>query len=289
LTAPDGGPVVSGKLSVGHNVTVGFLSQHAESLGAEGARTVLEACVKRTGLPPGQARALLGQFLFSGEDAEKSLDGLSGGERQRLQLAILVQSGANVLILDEPTNHLDVDSREALEEALSGFQGSLMLISHDRALLDAVGTRTIALEDQRLHSYTGGWPEYVRIRAEREAAAAEAKAAAKAPAAQRARAQAPTSKSADAGRNGSGASAKPGGASAKPGGASTNGSSRNGSKPKPGKSTAKLEAQIEAAEAELAAVEAELVQGWSAEAADRYETAKAAVDTLYAQYEQVAG
>jgi ATP-binding cassette subfamily F protein 3 len=296
LVAADGGPIVSGKLSTGHNVTVGFLSQHAESLNAGDARTVLEAAIKRTGLSPGQARALLGRFMFSGEDAEKSLDGLSGGERQRLQLAILVSSGANVLILDEPTNHLDVDSREALEEALSGFQGSLMLISHDRALLDAVGTRTIALEDQQLHSYTGGWPEYVRVRAEREAAEAEAKNSSKsAAAAQRARAEQPSAKSADAVRNGSSAptgSAAKNGSAAKSGSASKSGSAaKNGSaakKPKPGKSTAKLEAQIEAAEAELAAVEAELVAGWSAEAGDRYEVAKAAVDSLYAQYEEVA-
>ena len=76
-----------------------------------------------------------------------------------------MQSGANVLILDEPTNHLDIESREALEDALSQFTGSLLLISHDRALLDAVGTRTVAFEDETLRSYVGGWPEYVRVRA----------------------------------------------------------------------------------------------------------------------------
>ena len=74
----------------------------------------MEACQRATRLTPNNARALLGQFLFSGEEAEKPLDGLSGGERQRLSLAILVHSGANVLILDEPTNHLDLESREAL-------------------------------------------------------------------------------------------------------------------------------------------------------------------------------
>ena len=136
---------------------------------------MLEACQRATRLTPNNARSLLGQFLFSGEDAEKPLDGLSGGERQRLSLAILVHSGANVLILDEPTNHLDLESREALEDALQHFQGALLLISHDRALLDAVGTRTVALEDQTLHSYVGGWPEYVRVREER----AEAEKAAK--------------------------------------------------------------------------------------------------------------
>src|SRR3954467_13234153 len=130
-----------GKLRSGHNVKLGYLSQHTEELGAGGARTVLEACQRRTGLSPNQARALLGRFLFSGEDAEKPLDGLSGGERRRLSLAIVVSSGANVLILDEPTNHLDLESREALEDALRSFQGSLLLVTHDRALLDAVGTR----------------------------------------------------------------------------------------------------------------------------------------------------
>ena len=138
---------------------------------------MVEACQRATGLTPNHARALLGQFLFSGEDAEKPLDGLSGGERQRLSLAILVHSGANVLILDEPTNHLDVESREALESALQAFPGSLLLISHDRALLDAVGTRTVALEDQTLHSYVGGWPEYVRVREERADAERAAKRA----------------------------------------------------------------------------------------------------------------
>ncbi len=162
--AHDGEPVVSGKLRTGHNVKVGYLSQHADELAAETARTVLEAAQQATGLTPNKARRLLGRFLFSGEEAEKPLDGLSGGERRRLALAILVQSGANVLILDEPTNHLDLESREALEEALRGFQGSLLLISHDRALLDAVGSRTVALEEGRLRSYLGGWPEYVRAR-----------------------------------------------------------------------------------------------------------------------------
>ncbi len=107
-----------GKLRTGHNVKLGFLSQHGDELSAGTARTVLEAIQRATGLTPGKARALLGQFLFSGEDADKPLEELSGGERRRLSLAILVSSGANVLVLDEPTNHLDLESREALEQAL---------------------------------------------------------------------------------------------------------------------------------------------------------------------------
>ena len=166
----DGAPRVGGKLRTGHNVKLGFLSQHSDDLAAGTARTVLEAVQRATGLTPGKARALLGRFLFSGEEAEKPLDVLSGGERRRLSLAILVNGGANVLILDEPTNHLDMESREALEQALSEFKGALLLVSHDRALLDAVGSRTVAFEERRLHSYVGGWPEYVRVREERAAA-----------------------------------------------------------------------------------------------------------------------
>src|SRR5687767_5231985 len=158
-----------GKLRRGHNVNVGYLSQHAEELGREG--TVLEAAQRATGLTPNKARALLGRFLFSGEEAEKPLEGLSGGERRRLSLAVLVQGGANFLVIDEPTNHLDLESREALEDALRAFDGTLLLVSHDRALLDAVGTRTIAIEEGRLHSHPGGWADYLRVREERRAAA----------------------------------------------------------------------------------------------------------------------
>jgi ATP-binding cassette, subfamily F, member 3 len=162
-------PLAAGKLRTGHNVKVGYLSQHADELGAGGreGESVLDATQRATKLTPNKARALLGRFLFSGEDAEKPLAGLSGGERRRLSLAILVDSGANVLILDEPTNHLDIESREALEDALRAFDGALLLVSHDRALLDAVGTRTIAVQDGTLRSYEGGWPEYVRVREER--------------------------------------------------------------------------------------------------------------------------
>ena len=166
-------PLAAGRLSTGHNVKLGHLSQHADELGRGAgarARTVIEACGIHTGLPPQKARALLGRFLFSGEEAEKPLDGLSGGERRRLSLAILVASGANVLILDEPTNHLDLESREALEDALLAFEGALLLVSHDRALLEAVGTRTVAVLDGTLRSYDGGWQEFLRVREEKRLA-----------------------------------------------------------------------------------------------------------------------
>ncbi len=264
--------LVDGKLLVGHNVQIGFLSQHAEELSGGTARTVVEAAQHATGLTPGKARALLGRFLFSGEDAEKPLAGLSGGERRRLSLAILVHSGANLLILDEPTNHLDLESREALEAALRSFPGSLLLVSHDRALLDAIGTRTVAIEDQTLHSYVGGWPEYLRVRAERNA-----KPVAPAPSA---------SASASARAAGGGKSEPRRAAKRTP----------PARKPKGGNGAARLEAEIEAAEAALAAIEDELSDpgAWaspsaSARSTAKHEEAKRVVAELYARYETVAG
>jgi len=120
-----------------------------------------------TGLQRGDAQNLLGRFLFSGWDAhEKAVAVLSGGERRRLALAVTVASGANFLVLDEPTNHLDLESREALEAALDAFPGTVLLVSHDRALLDAIAERTLAIEDGKLASYDGGWADLIRRREE---------------------------------------------------------------------------------------------------------------------------
>jgi ATP-binding cassette, subfamily F, member 3 len=169
----------AGSVRTGHNVKVGYLSQHADTAAGEG--TVLDAAQRETGLSGQKARDLLGGFLFSGGDVEKQLADISGGEQRRLSLAILVASGANVLILDEPTNHLDVESREALEDALLAYEGAVVLVSHDRALLEAVGSRTVVCEDGELHSHPSGWAEYQRRRDEREAASAAAVQAAKPP------------------------------------------------------------------------------------------------------------
>src|SRR5207237_8923097 len=86
----------------------------------------------------------------------------------RPSLAVSVSSCANFLVLDEPTNHLDLESREALEAALEAFPGTVLLVSHDRALLDAVAERTLAIEGGELHSYSGGWADYVRVRDARD-------------------------------------------------------------------------------------------------------------------------
>jgi ATP-binding cassette subfamily F protein 3 len=160
------------KLRRGHNVRLGYLSQHPETDGNAGA-TVLGHAQGATRLSEAKTRALLGRFLFSGAEVSKRLAELSGGERQRLALALLTNSDANVLVLDEPTNHLDLESREALEDALTAFEGAVLLISHDRALLEAVGSRTLVIEQRALRSHPGGWAEYRSAAEAEEAARAE--------------------------------------------------------------------------------------------------------------------
>ncbi|HEX4679706.1 MAG TPA: ABC-F family ATP-binding cassette domain-containing protein [Gaiellaceae bacterium] len=148
-----------GKLRLGHGVEAAYFSQHEAELDERGS--VLDAAMSGTGLKRPEAQNLLGRFLFSGWDEhEKPVAVLSGGERRRLALAIAVASGANFLVLDEPTNHLDLESREALEAALEAFPGTVLLISHDRALLDAVADRMLAVEHRAIASYPGGWADY---------------------------------------------------------------------------------------------------------------------------------
>jgi ATP-binding cassette subfamily F protein 3 len=156
---------IEGSIRLGHGVIPAYFSQHEVELDETGS--VLDCAQKATGLKRPQAMNLLGRFLFSGwEEQDKAVVKLSGGERRRLALALVVASGANFLLLDEPTNHLDLESREALEVALEAFPGTVLLVSHDRALLDAVAERTLAVEDGTIRSYDGGWADYVRRRDE---------------------------------------------------------------------------------------------------------------------------
>src|SRR5207249_4358197 len=146
----------AGRSHLGHSVEAAYFSQQEMELDTRGS--VLQCVQSMTGLSRPDAQSLLGKFLFSGWDEhEKPVTVLSGGERRRLALAVTVASGANFLVLDEPTNHLDLESREALEAALEAFPGTILLVSHDRALLDAAAERTLAIEAQSLNSYDGGW------------------------------------------------------------------------------------------------------------------------------------
>ena len=152
----------AGRVRLGHGVEAGVL------LPARGRARRARLGARRDGrrdraAPRPRRRTLLGRFLFSGWEAhEKPVTALSGGERRRLALALVVASGANFLVLDEPTNHLDVESREALEAALEAFPGTVLLVTHDRALLDAVSGRLLAIEDGAPRLVPGGWAEYLR-------------------------------------------------------------------------------------------------------------------------------
>jgi ATP-binding cassette, subfamily F, member 3 len=155
--------IVGGAHKLGYGVEVGYFPQQEVHLDERGS--VLDCAQVMTGLTRPKAQTLLGRFLFSGWEAhEKAVTALSGGERRRLALAVLVASGANFLLLDEPTNHLDLESREALEAALEAFPGTVLLVSHDRALLDAVAQKTFAIEEGTVRAYDGGWADYLEAR-----------------------------------------------------------------------------------------------------------------------------
>ena len=135
-------PPVEGRVTVGHGVTWGWYDQELADLPATG--TVLDALwAVQPRWNPQELRAWLARFGFSGEDAELELPGLSGGERGRLTLARILAAGPNLLFLDEPTNHLDLPTCEALEQALAAFPGTLLVVSHDRRLLERVATRVL--------------------------------------------------------------------------------------------------------------------------------------------------
>ncbi|MEO8289971.1 MAG: ribosomal protection-like ABC-F family protein [Gaiellaceae bacterium] len=166
--------IVAGDFKLGYGVDLGYFPQQEVHLDDRGS--VLDCMQAMTGLTRPRGQSLLGRFLFSGWEAhEKPVTALSGGERRRLALAVLVASGANFLVLDEPTNHLDLESREALEAALGAFPGTILLVSHDRALLDAIAHRTAAVEDETVRVYDGGWADYLRAREERAAPPPEPK------------------------------------------------------------------------------------------------------------------
>ena len=150
-------PPTAGRVSLGHRVSVGYFSQHAEELRPD--RTIIETVLAGTSLTNTQARTLLGRFLFSGEVVDRKVEVLSGGERRRLSLVQLIAHGGNFLVLDEPTNHLDIESREAFEEALEAYDGTVIMVSHDRALIDLMATHTLSLEDGGVVIRPGGYSE----------------------------------------------------------------------------------------------------------------------------------
>ncbi len=171
----------------------------ASAYSTDDARTVMEDLLADHPVGAERARTVLGALLFSGDDVHKLVGDLSGGERARLLLGKVALEETNLLLLDEPTNHLDIPAQEVLEQALIGYGGAVVLVTHDRALIDAVATRTWAIEDGGIREVLGGYTDLLRVRErERREAEREAQRAASAgrePRAARPDATAPTSAS----------------------------------------------------------------------------------------------
>ena len=164
-------PPLAGQARLGAKVHAGYFAQAHETLVAE--NSLLDAVRSIKPMPISQARDWLGRFLFSGDDVFRQISSLSGGERGRVALAKLALEGANLLLLDEPTNHLDIDSQEVLQAVLTQFQGTILLASHDRYLIDALATQIWELDAGRLRITRGNYQTHLRerkARLQREAA-----------------------------------------------------------------------------------------------------------------------
>ena len=154
-------PALSGEVRWGSKVQIGYYAQQLEDLDNRNEIIMELRRVAPASATAGELRSFLAKFLFFGDDVYKHVRDLSGGEKGRLALAKLIYSGVNVLVLDEPTNHLDIPSREALEEALAAYEGTIITISHDRYFLDRVATQILALDGTgNAEHYNGDYTEY---------------------------------------------------------------------------------------------------------------------------------
>jgi ATP-binding cassette subfamily F protein 3 len=157
---------LEGDLYRGASLKIGYFAQAHDELDPK--NSVLDELFRfKQNMDPGEARSYLAQYLFRGDDVFKPVSALSGGERGRLALAILALKGANFLLLDEPTNHLDLPAQEILQEVLQGYggpdhrAGTILLVSHDRYLINRLATQIWELKDKRLHVFKGNYREYV--------------------------------------------------------------------------------------------------------------------------------
>ncbi len=155
-------PPLKGEARLGASVKLGYFAQAHELLNPK--NSIIDEIMIAKPMTPAQARGFLGPFLFQGDDVFRPIETLSGGERGRVALAKLALSGANLLLLDEPTNHLDIDSQEVLQNVLAGFDGTILLVSHDRYLVDALATQIWAASPGKMEVFEGTYKEYVTAR-----------------------------------------------------------------------------------------------------------------------------
>ena len=148
----------AGEIRIGPSIKIGYYAQEHETLDLQ--KTLIDTVRRAGAMSESNAVAFLLRYLFTYKQASEKIGTLSGGERSRLQLALLVLSGANFLLLDEPTNNLDIASAEVLENALSDFVGTVLVISHDRYFLDRTVERILALEGGKVREYIGGYSDY---------------------------------------------------------------------------------------------------------------------------------
>jgi ATP-binding cassette subfamily F protein 3 len=159
-------PALKGRTEFGTNVKVAYYQQGHEGLDPN--RTALDTILHDQNMGEEAARNLLGRFLFSGDDVFKPVAALSGGERSRLALARLTLERANFLVLDEPTNHLDIGAREALEQVLDGYDGTMLFVSHDRYFVDRIANRIWLIEDGTIKTFLGNYSDMLRQRARQQ-------------------------------------------------------------------------------------------------------------------------
>jgi len=151
---------LGGRYNLGINVQVGYFAQAHDNLDPEN-QVIEELMRHKTGMVISDARHVLAQFLFRGDDIYKKVSTLSGGERGRLALGILSLTGANFLVLDEPTNHLDIPAQEILQDVLEEFNGTILLVSHDRYLIDRLANQIWEVRDGHMTAFRGTYQDYL--------------------------------------------------------------------------------------------------------------------------------
>lgn len=246
-----------GKIKFGPSVKMAYLPQIIHFDHPE--RSILDTMIYEKNYSTQTARNRLGAFLFSGEDVFKPVSALSGGEQSRLRLCMLMDEEINLLILDEPTNHLDIASREWIENAVAGFQGTLLFVSHDRYFIDQFANRVWELEDGRISDFKGN---YRQFKAMKERQAAQQPAQTKAPKEKKERTVTPEA-------------------------------AQKKNQKQLEKQIAKLEREIEKQEAKLEALEPQIQEAAAdytrlSELLEQQTETQAQLDEMYAQWEQLS-